>query len=380
MPVARPVRYAAIRSFDRTPSGPDDRGEDECDRSPSRPLLVAAPCLGADAPHPKGYVCHRADRPIKVDGKLDEASWSRAPWTDDFVDIEGDAKPRPRFRTRVKMLWDDDSFYVAAEMEEPDVWGKLTAHDSVLFHDNDFEVFIDPDGDNHEYAELEVNARNATWDLFLPKPYRDGGRAEDSFEIAGLKTAVHLVGTLNRPGDRDEGWTVEIALPWSSFAKFAHTPCPPKDGDQWRVNFSRVEWRHRIKDGAYEAIPRTSDNWVWSPQGQIAMHKPERWGYVQFAKGGTGEVAFRPDPTWPARARLMAVYEAQQSFRGETGRYARSLGKLRLDPGLPPLDHRRTADGFEASVVVPLGPGASRTVSVGADSRIKIGSGRPGPE
>ena len=49
-------------------------------------------------------------------------------------------------------------FYVAAEMEEPHVWGTLTQHDAVIFQDNDFEVFIDPDGDNHEYYEFEINA------------------------------------------------------------------------------------------------------------------------------------------------------------------------------------------------------------------------------
>ncbi|HEY2156188.1 MAG TPA: carbohydrate-binding family 9-like protein, partial [Isosphaeraceae bacterium] len=295
--------------------------------------VVSLILIAADAPHPKGYVCDRANGPIAVDGKLDDRAWSRAPWTDDFVDIEGDARPRPRFRTRAKMLWDDRYLYIAAELEEPDVWGRLTAHDAVLFRDLDFEVFVDPDGDNHEYAELEINALGTTWDLFLARPYRDAGEARNSFEIEGLKSAVHVAGTLNKPGDKDEGWTVEIAMPWSSFAGFAHAPIPPRDGDQWRLNFSRVEWRHRVRGGEYEPIPKSEDNWVWSPQGRIAMHMPERWGYVQFSSAEPGTTPFRPDPTWPARARLMQVYEAQQAFRAETGRYARSLGKLGIAPG-----------------------------------------------
>jgi hypothetical protein len=334
--------------------------------------LVGLSLLGADAPHPKGYVCYRVNDPIKVDGKLDDSAWSRAPWTDDFVDIEGDAKPRPRFRTRAKMLWDDRHLYIAAELEEPDVWGRLTAHDSVLFHDLDFEVFVDPDGDNHEYAELEINALGTTWDLFLTKPYRDGGKAQDSFEIEGLKSAVHVAGTLNKAGDKDQGWFVEMALPWSSFAGFAHSPIPPRDGDQWRLNFSRVEWRHRVRNGAYEPIPRSEDNWVWSPQGRIAMHMPERWGYVQFSSAEPGSVAFRPDPTWSARDRLMQVYEAQQAFREETGRYARSLGKLRIEPGEPAVVLRPTEDGFEASVAVPIGAGRAKTVKVSSDSQLRV--------
>jgi hypothetical protein len=321
------------------------------------------------------YACHRSFSPPNLSGFIDDPVWDLAAWTADFVDIEGNLKPKPRFRTRAKMLWDETTLYIAAEMEEPDVWGALTAHDSVIFHDPDFEVFLDPDGDNHDYAELEVNALNTTWDLFLPRPYRDGGKADDRFEIDGLRTAVRVSGSLNHPGDRDQGWTVEIALPWSSFAKYARKPTPPKDGDQWRVNFSRVEWRHRIRDGRrYEAIPKTSDNWVWSPQGEIAMHRPEFWGYVQFAAGEPGSVTFRPDPTWPARARLVAVYDAQQRFRRETGRWARSLGKLGLASGDPPIEYRLTPEGFEASVAVPSG-----RVSIRQDSRIRPGSSPDSP-
>jgi hypothetical protein len=111
---------------------------------------------------PKTYDCSRAKSSIKIDGRLDDAAWRAAPWTDYFVDIEGDKKPKPRFRTRAKMLWDDEYFYVAADMEEPHVWGTLTKHDSVIFHDNDFEVFIDPNGDTLEYYEPRSAATPGT--------------------------------------------------------------------------------------------------------------------------------------------------------------------------------------------------------------------------
>jgi hypothetical protein len=124
---------------------------------------------------PRGYVAYRASAALTVDGKLDESAWRDAPWTDAFVDIEGDAKPSPQFNTRAKMLWDDEYFYVGAQIDEPHVWATLTDHDSVIFRDPDFEVFIDPNGDNHEYYEFEINARNTFWDLLLPKPYKDDG-------------------------------------------------------------------------------------------------------------------------------------------------------------------------------------------------------------
>jgi hypothetical protein len=46
-------------------------------------------------------------------------------------------------------------------------------------------VFIDPNGDNHEYYELEINALNTTWDLLLPKPYKDDGKAVNGWENRG---------------------------------------------------------------------------------------------------------------------------------------------------------------------------------------------------
>ncbi|MEZ5404159.1 MAG: carbohydrate-binding family 9-like protein [Bryobacteraceae bacterium] len=232
---------------------------------------------------PKRYECGRAREAPVIDGRLDDAAWARAPWTDAFVDIEGDAKPAPRFRTRAKMLWDDKYFYVAAEMEEPHVWGTLTKHDSVIFHDNDFEVFIDPNGDTNEYYEFEMNALNTGWDLFLDKPYRFKGKARNEWEIPGLKTGVHVRGTLNDPADRDEGWSVEIAFPWAALAEYAHKPAPPRVGDEWRVNFSRVEWVHEVVEGRYRRkAGLKEDNWVWSPQGLVNMHVPEKWGFVAF--------------------------------------------------------------------------------------------------
>ena len=112
--------------------------------------------------------------------------------------------------------------------------------DAVIFQDHDFEVFLDPGGDTHEYYELEVNALGTAWDLFLVKPYRDGGPALHAWDIAGLRVGVDVRGTLNRPGDRDEGWTVELALPWETLREAAPGRRAPRDGEQWRLNFSRV--------------------------------------------------------------------------------------------------------------------------------------------
>jgi hypothetical protein len=236
-------------------------------------ILIALVASAQDAPTtPLSYDCYRATTPIRIDGKLDDPAWAKAEWTSDFVDIEGTAKPAPRFRTRVKMLWDDKYLYIAAELQEPNVNATLLKHDSVIFHDNDFEVFIKPLPQTKSYFEFEMNALNTGWDLFLNKPYNENGEPDNSWDIVNLKTAVAVQGTLNNPKDTDQGWTIEIAYPLNAFDSRQHVP-RPHDGTVWRINFSRVEWK--------PGQPK-EDNWVWSPQGVIDMHVPARWGYLHF--------------------------------------------------------------------------------------------------
>ena len=81
-------------------------------------ILVAAATLPADD-LPKTYECRQTSQPVRIDGKIDDPAWRSAPWTDDFVDIEGAVKPAPCFRTRLKMLWDDRYLYIAAHWMSP---------------------------------------------------------------------------------------------------------------------------------------------------------------------------------------------------------------------------------------------------------------------
>ncbi len=308
---------------------------------------------------PSGYVCYRAPRPVVIDGKLDD-QWQEARWTSEFQDIEGPRKPKPRFSTRAKMMWDDNYFYIAAMLREPHVWSTLTKHDSVIFHDNDFEVFIDPDGDNHNYYEFEINALNTGWDLFLNRPYKNSGKADNSWEIPGLKTAVHVDGTLNDSSDTDRSWSVEIAIPWKVLAEYAGKPSPPKEGDQWRVNFSRVEWHHDLREGEYAKRPGLrEDNWVWSPQGIIDMHRPERWGYVQFSKKTPGSVAFVRDPSAPAREALLSVYHRAKAYQQKNKRWPDKWTDLGFDKAKPsglakPIEFKSTAGGFYADALIQI--------------------------
>jgi hypothetical protein len=309
------------------------------------------------APVVRVYIAPRVSPP-DIDGRLDDPAWSAVPWTEPFTDIEGDRRPRPRHDTRVRVAWDDSTLYLAARLEEPDLWATLTTRDTVLFYDNDFEVFLDPDGDTHRYAELEINALGTVWDLLLERPYRDGGPAVTAWDIAGLRSAVHLDGTLNDARDRDRGWSVEIAIPLAALGRSR-----PVEGEQWRVNFSRVQWDLERQGDGYRKQPRPEHNWVWSPQGLVNMHLPELWGVVQF--GGAPRPLDDAEALWALRR----VYYAQRAHRARTGRYAAYLDSLGLVDLNPPVRLWLEGSGYRA---VTLGLGA---LTVAPDGRID----RPAP-
>jgi len=320
---------------------------------------AAAPPHPLTAIQPKSYVSYRAGGPITVDGHLDEPSWLRAEWMEDFTHIEGKTvKVAPSLRTRVKLVWDDEFLYLGADIEEPHVWATLSERDATIYHDNDFEVFIDPDGDTHEYWEVEVNALGTVWDQFVVRPPRDGGTSLTASDLSGLETKVMIWGTLNDPSDLDEGWSLEMAIPWSAVKQGAHQRTPPQEGDYWRMNFSRVEWSVDVDANGrgYEKIPgRHEQTWSWSPQGLVDMHYPEQWGFIHFTQSEAGSRVVQAvvPPEEEAKRILREIYYRQVEFRRENGVYAVHLDSLGVEHRIlrnflwPP--HLAIGDyGFEA--------------------------------
>lgn len=285
---------------------------------------------------PKSYIAYHTSDSITIDGKDADASWSKVEWTNLFIDIEGVNKPT--YNTQAKMLWDSTYFYILAKMEEPHVLADITEHDAIIFHNNDFEVFIDPTGDTHNYYEIEINAINTVWDLFVSKPYRENNVVLNDWTATGMKSAITIDGTLNNPKDTDKGWMLEIAIPWRVFKKAYFEENVPKD-DFWRVNFSRVNWDYQLNDGTYgrkkdaEGNYLPEYNWVWSPQGVINMHEPEHWGYVYFSSKEVGaKDIFEIPNDEKIKWALYESYRAQKKHFDAHAAWATTLDSLMTSP------------------------------------------------
>ncbi len=300
---------------------------------------------------PQSYVAYRTSGKIKIDGKLNEAAWKQAENTASFVDISGEGFPEPKYDTRAKMLWDDDYFYVGAVLQEEDIVANLTERDAIIYHDNDFEVFIDPDGDGLNYFEIENNARGVIFDLMLDKAYRSNGKFMVQWDCPGLKLAVHRVGTLNKSTDKDKEWSVEMAIPHKALTMDFNNPL--KAGNTWRVNFSRVQWLN--KKGPEE-------NWVWTPTGMIDMHMPDRWGFVYFSNEvvGQGTEEFKYPYNMDAYKLIWAMFYAQlDNYRSEKN-YLRSEANFFLTdaelknlPKGSEITVEATTNAFQMGITVP---------------------------
>lgn len=267
---------------------------------------------------PPFYTCFKTAVPPVIDGRIDDPCWQQAGVIERLNDISGYDLPAPLYNTHVRMLWDDSCFYVSALLEEPYIRAAQKQRDDIVWHDNDFEVFIDAAGAGARYFEIEINALGTLLDLFMDKPYRTGGQFLSTWNCPGLRSAVHIEGTLNDSTYRDRYWSVEMAIPHEALRVGFDSGL--RQGRLWRVNFSRVEW---LKDGGPE------ENWVWAPTGEINIHMPERWGYVQLAEGATYDAI----PREKAECTLLhALFYAQLDYHRTHQCYATSAAELGLAP------------------------------------------------
>ncbi len=292
--------------------------------------------------NPKTYIIYKTDGPLTIDGKLDEKTWQKADWTTDFVNITGDTTRTPPQQTRAKLLWDKNYLYVGIQLKEKNIWATMTKHDAPLYLENACEVFIDPDEDTHHYLEFGINALSTTYDLLVPKPYRDGGHPISAYNIRGLKAEVSIDGKTNDPSSDNVKWTAEIAFPLKALEELnlLDNQAPPKAGDQWRFQLARAERQLTVKGNKYEIKknpktdrPLPSRYTSWTPQGLVNLHYPEMWGIVQFSDiiAGNGNDSFNQSKDEQIKWALRNVYYHLKQYYLNNHSYTDEISVLNLD-------------------------------------------------
>jgi Carbohydrate family 9 binding domain-like len=247
-----------------------------------------------------------AGEKIVVDGKGDEPAWGAAASTGPFVDV-GTGRSAASYPVwgQARLLWDSENMYVLIEVKDADVVGYFTDKASqpkdwtvtgqpMTWTKDTAEIMIDPDGDgdNINYYELQINPANKVFktqfDAYnAPKTDPQGPFGHEDWDPK-MKTAVTVRGTIDKGGDKDEGYIVEAAIPWAAFEKGAKNR-PPKPGDTWRMNFYAME---------------NNGGTAWSPiLGQGNFHRASRFGRV----------------TWSTKESLAAAAAAADAGAGDGG-------------------------------------------------------------
>lgn len=247
--------------------------------------------------YPQHYVAQKlgVGEVISIDGKIDDAAWGAVPWTEQpFVDIthhnDSALNTVPdMFQTRAKIRWDQNYVYIAAQLNEPFVFGKVTGHNiDVPYHDGDFEVFIDVSGTTQYYKEYEMNVLNATYDVNWGVPDGAGLQCDKDGTKPYLPVCVNTsfpgyAGNWsmisNIPGLSGGGLTTATAYDHDSFGKYIQ---PSASIPSWSLEIAFPIRAHANHGGLLDASGR--DYSQFDPNhGNAGPGRPRYW-FLDFAR------------------------------------------------------------------------------------------------
>ena len=182
----------------------------------------------------------RASGPISVDGFLNEPSWTEAEIITGFVQSKPNAGYPSSEHTEIRILYDDETLYVGATLYYQDP-SNITLHslkrDFPAGESDILGIAFDTYLDRSNAFMFGVNAGGAMVDLQTFDNGRDINFAWDG--IADRAVRVH-----------DEGWTAEVAVPFSTLRFDPNQPDRP-----WGLNFVR-RLRHKGEDSFWAPIDR----------------------------------------------------------------------------------------------------------------------------
>ena len=172
----------------------------------------------------------RITEPIQIDGKLDEAPWQKASPAGDFIIYNPHNGMPSKFRTEVRLLYDDDALYIGAIMYDsyPDsIFTQLGQRDAGDINADHFWIEISPFNDGLNGEMFKVSASNVQIDNKMSTA--DSWMHRDSWDaVWHSNTSIS-----------DEGWIAEMKIPYSAL-RF------PRSASQlWGINFWREVRRNR---------------------------------------------------------------------------------------------------------------------------------------
>lgn len=220
--------------------------------------------------------CVRAPGKIVVDGKMDEA-WKAVPAVTHFHCPPNYAEPISK--TEGRIAWDDEYLYVLLVAQDLDLMAYTDFHDGPTYKDDVLEFFFAPGQGpkTMEYINFEINAMGTVYDAYHPDRTKGlNGEEACKWECEGLKSAVTRKGTLNEPLDKDESWTLEMAIPWKAIPWMKGRQCPAVD-EEWSFHFARYDYSKYLPEGKEELSSS-------APLPKVFFHDVDHFAPLFFKK------------------------------------------------------------------------------------------------
>ncbi len=186
-------------------------------------LLLAMPCLATytvDGER-KTFEIYRTSSAPVIDGRLDDLVWQNATSIDDFEQTSPTDGAVPTEVTVVRVTYDDEYLYIAADMRDSDPAGiraKQMIQGKLFFSDDRFYVMLDSFNSKRNDYFFQVNANGVRREALREN---NAQFIEEWATIWIAESAVH-----------DKGWATEIAIPFKSISF-------EPGSDTWGINFGR---------------------------------------------------------------------------------------------------------------------------------------------
>ncbi len=148
----------------------------------------------------------RTSDPIKIDGILDEASWSNAISVTDFIQKDPVQGAPASMFTESKILFDDENLYIGAFCKtkngRKDILAQNLQRDFDYFQNDMFGVVIDGFLDKRNAVSFQTNPYGAQRELLVMD---DEIFNREWSALWSVRTQI-----------TEEGWYAEIAIPWKT--------------------------------------------------------------------------------------------------------------------------------------------------------------------
>ncbi len=194
----------------------------------------------------------------RIDGRMDDACWARAPAIGELTMVEPWLGRAPTQRTVIRLLHDRDHLYLGLwcfDTQPERIRATQRARDARLDPDDRVEIVLDPFENRRTAYFFQIGAGGSIGDILISQ---DGGRFDKPWD-AVWSGASRVTA---------DGWMAELAIPFRSI--------PRRDGaSSWGFNCKRYA---RALNEEYQ--------WA-SPSQAVSFYRASSCGTVD----GFGEVA-----------------------------------------------------------------------------------------